>query len=57
MTLNTEEQDSKGLAVLFCKELEKVLEEDSCCWIECSIPSTKQLAKAFLKTLDLWEES
>lgn len=54
MTLNSSENDARGLAVKFCQELEKIHELDSSCWIECSAPSAGQLAEAFGKALNLW---
>ena len=55
MTLNSAENDVKGLASTFCELLELGHEEDCSCWIEYAAPSAKQLAKAFLRTLEIWE--
>jgi len=56
MTLNSPENDAKGLASTFCELLENIHERDADCWIECVVSSAAQLAEAFLKTLDLWEK-
>lgn len=49
MELNSSENDAKGRAVAFCKALEEIQEEDSCCWIECAVPSAQQLCRAYLR--------
>jgi hypothetical protein len=55
MTLNSSLNDSNGLAATFCELLEIGHEDDCDCWIEYLVPSAKQLAKAFLCALELWE--
>ena len=56
MTLNSAENDAKGLAAKFCEELESIHERDADCWIECAVSSASQLAEAFLKTIKLWKK-
>lgn len=49
--LNSSENDSQGAAVAFCEALEEIHEEDNSCWIECAVPSAKQVCRAFLRAV------
>ena len=53
--LNSSENDRRGAAVAFCEALKEIHEEDNSCWVECAVPSAKQVCRAFLRAFNRWQ--